>query len=161
MTISSADISFKPTHTSHGQEQQRLLVQESIHVIAAGGFEHFRTREVARRVGVNIATLHYYFPTKEDLIREVMVYIRDQFRYFRDPTVSEPTPQHPRESLYQEFRDLLYQMERIPEIFIVLMELSIRAVRDPYIRELIRQMNQGWHQHLEEVMTEGVRQGVF
>jgi AcrR family transcriptional regulator len=40
--------------------------------IAEHGFEGLRTRDVAAEVGVNIATLHYYFPTKESLIRGVL-----------------------------------------------------------------------------------------
>src|SRR5947208_9570069 len=37
-----------------------------------------RTRDVAAKVGVNIATLHYYFPTKEKLIRGVVGYARSE-----------------------------------------------------------------------------------
>ena len=48
--------------------------------IADRGFEGLRTREVAASVGVNIATLHYYFPTKESLIRAVLDHAMDRFR---------------------------------------------------------------------------------
>src|SRR5437868_7663342 len=52
--------------------RRRALVAAAYHRIADEGFEGLRTRDVAADVGVNIATLHYYFPTKEALIRNVI-----------------------------------------------------------------------------------------
>lgn len=37
-------------------------------MIADAALEKFRTRDVAAKAGINTATLHHYFPTKEDLI---------------------------------------------------------------------------------------------
>jgi len=55
------------------QERRRQeLVLAAFHQIAEHGFEGLRTREVAAEARVNIATLHYYFPTKEALIRGVL-----------------------------------------------------------------------------------------
>src|SRR5262245_22947736 len=53
-------------------DRRRALVAAAYRRIASGGFEGLRTRDVAADVGVNVATLHYYFPTKEALIRGVI-----------------------------------------------------------------------------------------
>ena len=53
-------------------DRRSALVLAAYRQIAARGFEGLRTREVAAEVGVNIATLHYYFPTKEKLIEGVV-----------------------------------------------------------------------------------------
>src|SRR5438067_8616181 len=53
-------------------DRRRALTGAAYQRIAAEGFEGLRTRDVAADVGVNIATLHYYFPTKEALIRGVI-----------------------------------------------------------------------------------------
>ena len=53
-------------------ERQEALVQAAYDLLAERGFEGLRTRDIAAKVGVNIATLHYYFPTKEKLIRGVV-----------------------------------------------------------------------------------------
>jgi DNA-binding transcriptional regulator YbjK len=46
-------------------DRRRSLLQAAFDVIAMSGFEGLRTRAVAERAGVNIATLHYYFqPSK-------------------------------------------------------------------------------------------------
>ena len=52
------------------EDRRRALVLAAFGQIAERGFEGLRTREVAAEAGVNIATLHYYFPTKEALIAE-------------------------------------------------------------------------------------------
>src|ERR1700726_1447566 len=54
----------------HGRRRADLL-QAAFDVVAEAGFEGLRTRAVAARAGVNIATLHYYFPSKQDLIEGV------------------------------------------------------------------------------------------
>src|SRR5260370_16904870 len=64
---------------TQGDERRRSLVQAAYDLIAEGGFEQLRTRSVAARTGVNIATLHYYFARKEDLIQVVVEYLIQQF----------------------------------------------------------------------------------
>src|SRR2546430_7157743 len=56
--------------TTHADERRRSLVLAAYDLIAEKGFEDLRTRDVAARAGVNIATLHYYFASKEDLRSE-------------------------------------------------------------------------------------------
>ena len=62
------------------EPRKDALVAAAYTVLATRGFEGLRTREVAAMVGVNIATLHYYFPHKEDLIRGVVGYAMGRFR---------------------------------------------------------------------------------
>src|SRR5918911_1825327 len=53
-------------------DRRRALVDAAFRRLARDGFEGLRTRDVAADVGINIATLHYYFPTKEALVRAVI-----------------------------------------------------------------------------------------
>src|ERR1700682_6833679 len=62
------------------EQRRQELVQAAFNQIAQHGFEGLRTRDVASEVGVNIATLHYYFPTKEALIRGVLEHAMGRFR---------------------------------------------------------------------------------
>jgi AcrR family transcriptional regulator len=65
---------------SSKEDRRQALVQAAFNQIAERGFEGLRTREVAAGVGLNIATLHYYFPTKESLIRGVVAHAMERFR---------------------------------------------------------------------------------
>src|SRR5258708_12929187 len=62
------------------QRRRQELVRATFEMIAKNGFEGLRTRDIADLVGVNIATLHYYFPTKESLIRPVLAQAMIRFR---------------------------------------------------------------------------------
>src|ERR1700749_2200538 len=48
-------------------------------LIVEKGFEGLRTRDIAARVGINVATLHYHVPSKEALIELVAESLRAEF----------------------------------------------------------------------------------
>src|ERR1700716_4000411 len=110
---------------SHKEDRQRALVLAAFNQIAEQGFEGLRTREVAASVGVNIATLHYYFPTKEALIRGVVAHAMDRFR-------STLTPHGPPEDqLRNHLRAVRQLLRDEPEVGAVMGELALRSARDP------------------------------
>src|ERR1700694_4821346 len=67
------------TRTTHADERRRSLLLAAYELIAEKGFEQLRTRDIAARAGVNIATLHYYFASKEDLIPGVVDHLLHEF----------------------------------------------------------------------------------
>jgi AcrR family transcriptional regulator len=147
-------------HTSRGEAQRRALVDAAYHLIAEGGFERLRTRDVAARAGVNIATLHYYFATKEDLIRGVVQRVHHELSTMHTPALAtdELTPL---EELREELMDMQFQLSQTPETYEVLFELHWRAKRDPAIFAMLRDMDASWQVHIRRYLSEGVRQGVF
>lgn len=150
----------KQPFTAHGQAQRAALVEAAYYLIAEGGFENLRTREVAARAGVNIATLHYYFSTKEDLIRAVVDRIHGEFKTIHAPGMEDPGLT-PLEELRHELLDMRYHMERMPQTYSVLFELDLRALRDPAIHAITTEMDRGWRAHIESILSEGVRQRMF
>ncbi len=147
-------------HTPHGEAQRRALVYAAYRLIAERGFEHLRTRDVAGRAGVNIATLHYYFKTKEDLIRGVVDYLVQHFATAHSAT-PQGAPQTPLDELREEFADADYQARATPEPYIVLFELFLRSLRDAAVRDILRGMNAHWQRHITRYLTDGARQGQF
>src|SRR5919108_1695094 len=73
-------------------ERQEELVAAAYRLLAARGFEGLRTRDVAAAVGLNVATLHYYFPTKEALIRGVVGHAMSRFRSTLSPAGAAGAP---------------------------------------------------------------------
>jgi AcrR family transcriptional regulator len=145
---------------TQGEERRLSLVQAAYHLIAEGGFEGLRTRNVAAGAGVNIATLHYYFPSKEELIRGVVEYLLQQFMmaYLPDSPFEMKTPL---EQLRGELAELQYLVQEKPTMFIVMDELILRSLHDSAIREMITWLDQGWHTYLEQVIRNGIAQGQF
>src|SRR5438876_1403887 len=145
---------------TQGDERRRSLVQAAYQLIAEGGFERLRTRDVAARTGVNIATLHYYFARKEDLIRSVVEYLLQQFMtaYLPGSPFEMKTPL---EQIRGELAEMQYLLQKQPEMFIVLNELVLRSLHDPAIHSMIQWLDEGWHTYLEKVIRDGIEQKLF
>src|SRR5579885_2439293 len=151
--------SVQSSYTPHGEAQRHALVHAAYELIAEKGFEGLRTRDVAYRANVNIATLHYYFPHKEDLIRGVLEYIREQFT--ERHTLTPKLPETALEEFRQELIDQDYQLTHAPEAYIVLFELGMRSLRDPFIKSIMPLLDTGWRSHIQSYLAQGVREGVF
>jgi AcrR family transcriptional regulator len=80
------------------------LLQAAFDLIAEAGFEGLRTRSVAARAGMNIATPHYYFPSKQDLIEGLAQWIGARFVTFHGPS-PQPSGFAALDRLRQEFSD--------------------------------------------------------
>jgi AcrR family transcriptional regulator len=159
-TLLKPDNCEKPAHTAHGEAMQQALIRAAYDLIAEKGFEGLRTRDVADRAGVNIATLHYYFKYKEDLIRGVVRYLREQFRSRHAPPPA-PAAAKPLEYVRQEFADISYQIRELSDNYIVMFEIFLRSLRDESIRDINMDLDLEWLACVEAHIAEGVRQGVF
>jgi len=155
-----------PTPTGRrrpGAATRRLaLVRAACAIIADRGFEGLRTRAVAARAKVNIATLHYYFPTKEALIGGVAEHMAAFFQTVRAPAppVDRATPA-PVAALRQELADMRYYWTAHRQTLEVVMELTRRAQRDPAVRRAIRPLNDQWYNSIRDMLVAGQRQRVF
>lgn len=150
----------KTTGDTKGDMRRQSLVLAAYQLIAEGGFERLRTRDVAARAGVNIATLHYYFARKEDLIQAVIEYLLQFFMsaYLSGSSFEERTPL---EKIRGELTELQYLLQEKPETFIVMNELTLRSLRDPATQRMLQWLDTGWHSYLEQVIREGREQGQF
>jgi AcrR family transcriptional regulator len=143
-----------------GDQRRDSLVRAAFACLAADGFEGLRTRSVADRAGVNIATLHYYFPTKEALIGGVADFLATQFITLHAPAVT-PTGSAALDGLHQEFADAHYYRAEHPTLAVVMFELQLRGRRDPAIRRVVEPLFGHWQYGIERWMTAGVAEGVF
>jgi AcrR family transcriptional regulator len=159
-TVAGRILSEATAPKTQGDERRRSLVQAAYQLIAESGFERLRTRDVATRVGVNIATLHYYFPHKEDLIRSVVEYLLQQFMTAYLPG-SPFEMRTPLERIRGELAEMQYLLQEKPDMFIVLDELILRSLHDPAIHNMIKWLDEGWHSYLEQVIRDGIEQGLF
>jgi AcrR family transcriptional regulator len=133
--------------------RRQELVQAAFHQIAAHGFEGLRTRDVAGEVGVNIATLHYYFPTKEALIRGVLEHAMERFRSTLVPHGS------PSDQLRNHLRAVRKLMTAEPELAGVMGELALRSTRDRSIAAMMDEMYEYWQTTMRGLLRRAVRQG--
>ena len=141
------------------EDRQKAIAAAACVLIAERGFEGLRTRDIAERVGINVATLHYHVPTKQALVRLVAQSLREDF-------VAQHT-RRPREGLsaaarldleFTDFRDLFTTGR---QLLTVMAELALRATRDDEVAAEILPMQAGWNDQIETLLAEGRADGSF
>jgi AcrR family transcriptional regulator len=142
-----------------GDERRTAIAAAARGIIVEKGLEGLRTRDIAQRVGINIATLHYHVPSKEALIALVAESIRRDFR--------EQALRQNREGktalglLRLEFEDFREVVEDMPELIIVMTEMMERARRDPAISAIMAPLHDFWRQQFVEIFQLGIKDGSF
>ncbi|MGB3338339.1 MAG: TetR/AcrR family transcriptional regulator [Devosia sp.] len=142
-----------------GDDRRIAIAQAARQIIVEKGLEGLRTRDIAARVGINIATLHYHVPSKEALVALVAESIRFDFK--------AQALRHPRdgknglELLHLEFDDFRETVVEMPELIIILTELVERARRDAAIAEIMLPMRDFWRQQFAEIFHRGIADGSF
>jgi AcrR family transcriptional regulator len=140
-------------------DRRAAIAKAARELIVAKGVEGLRTRDIAERVGINVATLHYHVPSKEALIELVAESLAEQFH---DQHVMRP-----REHLgalerlaieFVDFREFVFER---PEVMLVFSELMERARRDERIGAAIFPLKHRWRETLIELLRDGVTDGAF
>lgn len=135
------------------QPRRQALIEAGYNQLAQRGFEGLRTRDVAAAAGVNIATLHYYFPTKEALIGGILEQTMQRFRTTITPSASR------RDLLRAHFDGLRQLAAEEPELFAVMGELALRSARDPAIAEMFGKTIETWHRTMQGLIAGAARDG--
>ena len=136
-----------------GSDRRGSLVAAAFDQLADRGFEGLRTRDVAAAGGVNVATLHYYFPTKEALIRGVVEFAMQRFRSTLEPHGS------PAAQLRNHLRAVRRLLREEPRLGTVMGELSLRSARDPALAAIMRETYDAWHQTMRGLLRRAAREG--
>jgi AcrR family transcriptional regulator len=128
-------------------------------LIVEKGFEGLRTRDIAERVGINIATLHYHVPTKEALIGLVAQSMRDEFA-----AQSRARPRaglSPIELLELELDDYAELLGEKNHLLTAMSELMERARRDEAIRGCMGPLMGKWKEIVRTILEAGKASGDF
>lgn len=149
-----------PAQKRESTEDRRAAIAAAARaLIVEKGVEGLRTRDIAERVGINVATLHYHVPTKEALIALVAESLQ---RDFMQHNIDRPRAHlSARERMELEFVDFRETALERPEIMLVFSELIERARRDEVIAAAILPMKRTWRGMLVDMLTKGVSDGDY
>ncbi|NOR20993.1 MAG: TetR family transcriptional regulator, partial [Xanthomonadales bacterium] len=75
----SAPASTQPRKIEIREANLALILEAAEKIFAMNGFRGAATGDIAREAGIPKANVHYYFKTKEDLYREVLRHILDDW----------------------------------------------------------------------------------
>jgi TetR/AcrR family transcriptional repressor of nem operon len=60
-------------------DTRERIVSSALNLVQTRGFNAFSFRDIADEIGIRSASIHHYFPTKEDLGRELITSYREKF----------------------------------------------------------------------------------
>ena len=74
-------------------DNKTKIIDAAENMIRAGGYNGFSFGKIAAEIGVKSSSVHYYFPTKEDLALEVAIRYKENFiAALGDPKPKGSTP---------------------------------------------------------------------
>lgn len=122
----------RPRPNSDGRREQ--IVNAALQVMIAEGVYHATTRKIAQAAGVNVATLHYHFHDKEEIILSVMAVLASTYRGRLDERFGSPQPIHDRIADLLTF--IWSEIESAPGEQLVLQEMTLYVLRVPQAAHL-------------------------
>ncbi len=91
-------------------KRETTILQAAEAMVRQGGYNSFSFRDIATEVGIKSASVHYHFPTKEDLGAAVAQYYTDKFiDALGDPNDIHSSGKNPIESYIAAFRAALIE----------------------------------------------------
>jgi len=145
------------TTGSDGARTEEAIRAAAIELIAARGFEAMTLRELAERVGVQPGSIYRYFPSKSQLLVELLV---EHLEFLlRQWERERPATDDPAELLraFVDFHIRSHTLRR-REVFVANMELRSLAPAD--YRRVVA-LRRRYEDILTGILREGIRAGAF
>jgi AcrR family transcriptional regulator len=117
---------------SDGRREE--IVAAALKVMIENGVHHTTTRKMAEAAGVNVATLHYHFHDKEEIVFSAMELLAKNYRGVLTARFNAP------QRLHDRIADLLWfiwdEVEKARGEQLVLQEMALYVLRFPHAEHL-------------------------
>ncbi|WP_433240889.1 TetR/AcrR family transcriptional regulator [Streptosporangium sp. CA-135522] len=140
-----------------GRLRRDDLLRTACDVIAAQGFGHTRTADIAQAAGVSQALLFYHFETKEKLFAQAFAYAAE-----RDLEALAKLEESGGSSL-ERLRGLLklYSPTGRAKSWALWIDAWAESMRNAELEEMCRRIDLRWKQALRAIIDEGAATGAF
>ncbi len=126
------------------------LIDGAMRVLSEEGVSGATTRKIAEAAGVRLATLHYHFKDKDELLFAVLEEVTLLLEKFLDDEVKKSG------NLYDCIRELIMAIWRLvrktKHLQIVQFEMTMYAVRRPSTAWLAEQQYEGYIKQYERIL---------
>lgn len=143
-----------------GREERRIAILEATwQLVAERGYHHVRVQDVARICGTSTGTVHYYFPSKVDVLREALRYCVDQA--FERQGASLRSIDNARKRLLALIEMQLPIGNQVREEWSVWLQFWSETCLDPELRTIHNDFYARWMDTVVRIVVRGQRQGIF
>ena len=145
----------KSDREGRGEQTRDQILEAARKALIREGYERITTRRIAKEAGVNIATLHYHFGTKEALLAEAARYglrrIEQQLRHIIESAPSAS------EAVSRALQAVLVLVREHPGI--LRYDLAVRGFRDEVARHDAIAMYETYQSLTREIFTRHLSEG--
>jgi len=143
------------TEAATGGARVDEILRAACRVVVEDGAHDLRMATVARQAGVSKALVHYYFSTRQELLRAAFVFAEEE----RETTLAAELEALPSGAARVE-RALVRAIDPDPDESPALWNEVWSSLRsDPELRPLVRQRYRGWAERIVRLLTEGKADG--
>jgi AcrR family transcriptional regulator len=125
------------------------IVEAAFRCVAAQGITGLRMRDVATAAGLNIATVHYYVPSKAELVRAVVEHAHARFAAYATPPA---TLSSPAQRLRSHLDDTFTLLRSDPALAQVLAEVAVESAHDPVTADIVAAAEQRWRRAVQAML---------
>ncbi|MEH6519365.1 MAG: TetR/AcrR family transcriptional regulator [Halioglobus sp.] len=135
---------------TRGQKTRQLILEKSTEILVNKGYDALVLREVALQVGIKLGNLQYYFPTREDLIAEVVAeYHTVQTDEMEELVSSKASPKSKLLTLVNYYLDKWSMRDAF--LYMLIIQLGAHNKK---IQDAKRKIYQTFYEHLEQIIRE-------
>lgn len=139
-SITVADLAFPPREGgySKGHQTREQILHAALGIMVEEGYLAMTMRRVADASGMKLGNLTYHFPTREDLVREMLEAVISAYeieweKLFNDPAV-------PPESRLAEYCGMILEDIRTKKTTRFFPELWALASHDPFVFDRVQEL---------------------
>ncbi len=136
------------------QERLAAIMAAAEQEFAINGYRGTSTSAIARTAGLAKAQVHYYFPSKEDLYRELLLTVIDQWNCPLEGITAEDEPAEVLEAYIREKLRVSWERPALSKIF------AGEVLRGgPVLKAHLLDGQKAWLRHKTEVINSWIRLG--
>lgn len=140
------------------EARRQAILDAAVAVVVERGFGAARVADIAQRAGTSTGTVHYYFPTKLDVLDAALQHASDRSVVRHSAELS--ATKDARERLIRLI-DLQIPDGPVADEWAVWLEFWNEARHREELRERNREVYARWVGLIESIVTEGIKDGVF
>ncbi|MDI3195251.1 MULTISPECIES: TetR/AcrR family transcriptional regulator [unclassified Pseudarthrobacter] len=141
------------------QERRNAILEAAWQLIAERGYHHVRVQDIARICGTSTGTIHYYFPGKDDVLREALRYCVDQAFDRQGAVLSQIDNAHKRLLALIELQ--LPIGTQVRNEWSIWLQFWSETCLNPSLRPIHNDFYARWMDAVVSIVRRGQRQGIF
>jgi AcrR family transcriptional regulator len=145
--------------TARGEDRRQAMLEAAWRLVAERGYHQVRVQDIARVCGTSTGAVHYYFPGKDDVLREALHYSVDK-AFERQGRHLQQIPDA-RKRLLALIEMQLPVGGQIRDEWSVWLQFWAEVTLNPTLRAVHNAFYARWTDTVISIVRRGQRQGIF